>query len=283
MVDGEIIRRMNHAGSFYPGDALDLNRTIEGLFAEANDGTPTRPEKPRALIVPHAGYMYSGVVAAKAYRELEGHTYSKILMIGPYHFHSRDGVYFKGPAPALYDKLESPIGNIEYDKDSATKLASALKVDYQQTAHGGEHSLEVQLPFIGRILPGVPVSMLLMGDFAYEDTSRTAAKISELIEEDDYLVLISTDLSHFYPDKRAKELDEKSLSFIENGQPIELHEWDKAGGGLLCGIAGVLTVMQLAELKGWPVPVRLAYQTSGDRGGGRQRVVGYAALAYYES
>lgn len=283
MVDGDIIRRTRYAGTFYPGDELDLNRTIEDLFAEANDGSPIRPEKPKALIVPHAGYMYSGVVAAKAYRELGGHTYSKILLIGPYHSHPQEGVYFKGPAPAFYDKLESPIGNIEYDKDSAAMLASTLKVEYQQTAHGGEHSLEVQLPFIARMLPGVPVSMLLMGDFVYEDTSRTAAKINDLIEGDDYLVLISTDLSHFYPDKRAKELDEKSLSFIENGQAIELHEWDNAGGGLLCGIGGVLTVMQLAELKGWPVPVRLAYQTSGDRGGGRQRVVGYAALAYYES
>lgn len=282
MVEGEEIRRTSYAGSFYPGDELDLDRTLEALFNEANDGSPIDPRKPRALIVPHAGYTYSGVVAAKGYRELEGHSYSKVLLIGPCHFNPQSGVYFRGPAPALYEKLDTPIGSIEYDRSTAAELASRLNVEYQQAAHDSEHSLEVQLPFIARKLQGVPVSLLLTGDFGYADTTRTAEAIAEIIGEDDYLVLVSTDMSHFYPDKRAKELDGQSLEFIETGKAKELFEWDKSGGGLLCGIGAVLTVMQLAELKGWEPPSRLAYQTSGDRGGGRQRVVGYASLAYYE-
>jgi len=282
MVEGDGIRRTSYAGSFYPGDELDLDRTLEALFNEANDGSPTSPRKPMALIVPHAGYIYSGVVAAKGYRELEGHSYSKALLIGPCHFSPQHGVYFRGPAPALYGKLETPIGMIEYDKSTAAELAARLNVEYEQAAHDGEHSLEVQLPFIARKLQGVPVSLLLMGDFGYADTTRTAEAIAGIIDEDDYIVLVSTDMSHFYPDKRAKELDGQSLEFIEAGKPKELYEWDKSGGGLLCGIGAVLTVMQLAALKGWGPPSRLAYQTSGDRGGGRERVVGYASLAYYE-
>ena len=282
MANRDKIRRTSYAGSFYPEEELDLDRTLEALFNEANDGSPIDPRKPKALIVPHAGYIYSGAVAAKGYRQLEGHSYSKVLLIGPSHFNPKHGVHFQGPAPALYEKLDTPLGGIEYDKATAERLATRLNVEYQQAAHDGEHSLEVQFPFIARKLPGVLASLLLMGNCGYADTTRTAEAIAEIINEDNYLVLCSTDMSHFYPDKRAKELDGQSLEFIETGKAKGLFEWDNSGGGLLCGISAVLTLMQLAEMKGWEPPSLLANQTSGDRGGGRERVVGYASLAYYE-
>jgi len=255
---------------------------MDGLFREADDGAPIDPRKPRALIVPHAGYIYSGVVAAKAYRQVEDKHYSRILLMGPHHFHPGKGHYFEGPAPARYERLQSPIGDIKYDSETATMLASELNAGYQQGAHSGEHSLEVQLPMIGRCLPGAPVSLLLMGDFELRDTSRAAEAIAKVTERDDYLIIISTDMSHFYPYKKAMELDEQSLRFIENGEIEELYEWDRSSGGLLCGIGGVLTLMQLAKKKGWAPPVRLGYQTSGDRGGNKNEVVGYASMAYYE-
>ncbi len=282
MVTGGEVRKTEYAGSFYPGDALDLSKMMDGLFREADDGAPIDPRKPRALIVPHAGYIYSGVVAAKAYRQVEDKHYSRILLMGPHHFHPGKGHYFEGPAPARYERLQSPIGDIKYDSETATMLASELNAGYQQGAHSGEHSLEVQLPMIGRCLPGAPVSLLLMGDFELRDTSRAAEAIAKVTERDDYLIIISTDMSHFYPYKKAMELDEQSLRFIENGEIEELYEWDRSSGGLLCGIGGVLTLMQLAKKKGWAPPVRLGYQTSGDRGGNKNEVVGYASMAYYE-
>jgi AmmeMemoRadiSam system protein B len=281
MKSGGEIRRTEYAGSFYPGDAVDLTRMMDSLFKEAEHAGPSDPRKPKALIVPHAGYMYSGVVAAKAYREAAGKDYGRVLLMGPYHFHPQKGNYFRGPSPAYYEWLDSPLGNINYDKETAAKLASALNSEYQQDAHAAEHSLEVQLPFIARTLPGVPVSLLLMGDFEFNDTTRTAKAMGDIIDGDDFLILISTDMSHFYPYARAKELDEKSLSFIKSGQVSELYNWDRSSGGLLCGVGGVLSVMQLAKMKGWAPPVQLAYQTSGDRGGSRREVVGYAAMAYY--
>jgi AmmeMemoRadiSam system protein B len=277
------IRRTVYAGSFYPNDPVDLTRMLDSLFEDADEGTPADPRKPAALIVPHAGYMYSGVVAAKAYREVQGKDYDSILLMGPHHFHPGKGNYFRGPAPAFYERLQSPIGDINYDKETAAKLASALKVEYQQEAHQGEHSLEVQLPFITRTHPGIPVSLLLIGDFEYDDTTRAARAIAGIIDQRQFLILASTDLSHFYPYAEAKQLDEKSLKYIEDGQTQELYEWDRSSGGLLCGVGGVLTLMHLAEMKGWKPPVRLAYQTSGDRGGGKREVVGYAAMAYYEA
>jgi AmmeMemoRadiSam system protein B len=282
MVTGGEIRKTEYAGSFYPGDALDLSKMMDELFREADDGSPIDPRKPKALIVPHAGYMYSGVIAAKAYRQVEDKQYSRVLLMGPYHYHPMKGHYFQGPAPAHYEKLESPIGDIKYDSETAAMLASELKVEYQQGAHSGEHSLEVQLPMIGRCLPGIPVSLLLMGDFDLADTSRAAEAIEKIADKDDYLILISTDLSHFYPYKKARELDEQSLQHIERGELDELFDWDRNAGGLLCGVGGVLTAMQIAKKKGWQPPVRLGYQTSGDRGGSKQEVVGYAAMAYYE-
>jgi len=281
MVGMDDIRRAVYAGSFYPGDEEDLFRMMEDLFTEAGDGTSTRDHKPKALILPHAGYIYSGAVAARGYREVMGRKYSKIILIGPYHFNPMKGHYFRGPGPASYSRLETPLGNIEYDRETAARLASALGVEYQNGAHGVEHSLEVQLPFIVKCLPGIPVSLLLMGECKLTDTKKLAQELSTLLKDGDFLILVSTDLSHFYPYNRALELDEKTLGFIENGQVNELYEWDNSMGGMLCGVDGVLTVMQLAKLLGWSDALRLAYQTSGDRGGGKREVVGYASLAYY--
>jgi hypothetical protein len=266
MVGMDDIRRAVYAGSFYPGDEEDLFRMMEDLFNEAGDGSSTRDRKPKALILPHAGYIYSGAVAARGYREVMGRKYSKTILIGPYHFNPMKGHYFRGPGPASYSKLETPLGNIEYDRETAAKLASSLGVDYQNGAHAVEHSLEVQL---------------LMGECELTDTTNVAQELANLIKEGDFLILISTDLSHFYPYDRARELDEKTLGFIEKGQAGELYEWDKSMGGMLCGVDGVITMMQLANLQGWPNPVRLTYSTSGDRGGGKREVVGYASLAYY--
>ena len=278
----EDIRKAVYAGSFYPGDEEDLFRMMESLFNEAGDGTSTRDHKPKALILPHAGYMYSGAVAARGYREVMGRKYSKIILIGPYHFNPMKGHYFRGPGPATYSKLETPLGNIEYDRPTAAKLASALGVEYQNGANAVEHSIEVQLPFIAKCLPGVPVCLVLMGECKFADTTEMANALQTITKDDNYLILVSTDLSHFYPYNRARELDEKTLGFIGNGQVNELYDWDKSMGGMLCGVDGVITVMQLAKLLGWTDAVRLAYSTSGDRGGGKREVVGYASLAYYE-
>ncbi len=120
-----------------------------------------------------------------------------------------------------------------------------------------------------------------MGDSKFEDTKRVAKEVGKIIGEDDYLVIVSTDLSHFYQYDRARELDAKSIGYILDGKVQELYEWDRSAGGMLCGVDGVLTIMQVAELRGWQPPVLLAYQNSGDRGGGRREVVGYAAVEYY--
>ena len=250
------------AGAFYPGDARVLERDVRRYLAEADAVDPDLML--RMLIVPHAGYVYSGPVAATGYRlvaEMTG--LRRIVMLGPSHY-----TWFPGLALPGADLLSTPLGTVAVDATAVEVLSRSRHVISSAAAHQREHSLEVQLPFLQIVAPGVPVVPLLTGDIAPAD----AAAIVEPLLDDETLLLVSSDLSHYHDDATARRLDAVTVRAIERLDPAALDR-DSA-----CGRTGIQTALLVARRRGYGVQV-LDVRNSSDTAGPPDRVVGYASIA----
>ncbi len=252
------------AGSFYPAEPSQLAKMVEELLAMAT----SPPERaPRAVVAPHAGYVYSGPVAAYSFRALEplaGRTPTVFLM-GPAHY-----LAFEGVSTGTFTYWETPLGEVPVDTD---RIGALLERSPIFTAidepHLPEHSLEVELPFLQTVLSGFRLVPLLFG---LADPLAVAAHLEAVLDDGD-LVVVSTDLSHYHPDETARRIDARTL---ETALALD-------AAGLLqqeaCGRHPWAALTAVAASRGWR-PELLAYATSGDTSGDRSRVVGYAALRY---
>lgn len=247
-----MIRLPAVAGTFYPDNEMETRKLIAG-FLEAADSMEIKG-KLRGLIVPHAGYVYSGPVAAYAYKLLAGKDIKKIILIGPSHY----GI-FPGLAESGYARWETPLGEIETFSIGLNKL---------QKAHDPEHSLEVQLPFLQSVLKNFRINPILTGDLS----PKEGAKMIDL----DTFFIVSSDLSHYYPYAQALELDKRTISLIES---LDTENFVVSGDA--CGRMGIAIMMELARKKGWKIKL-LKYANSGDTAGPKTEVVGYAAFAVIE-
>lgn len=254
------------AGTFYPASPIKLRQMIETYFAEA---APPALSGVRAVIVPHAGYIYSGPIAASAYKLLAGLAPPKrIYLLGPSH-----RVWFEGVAVGDYESLETPLGLVPVDQVAVQQLLEAARwFAPSEQAHRDEHCLEVQLPFLQTVYPETPVILLLFGEV---NPDAVAAALLPLLQPDD-LIVVSSDLSHYHSYDRARTLDGGLLAALEHG------DLAAAAQGEACGQAPILTLMALAQARGWR-PHVLDYRNSGDTAGDRHQVVGYAAVAYTEA
>ncbi len=250
------------AGSFYPADARHLEAEIRGLLALA-ESVGLRFSL-RFLIVPHAGLVYSGPVAATGYRLLaELQDLRRIVMLGPSHY-----VGFAGLALPGVDQMETPIGGVVVDGDGVATLRTNPLVIPSPEAHQREHSLEVQLPFLQIVAPGVPVLPLLTGDI----DPTVAANVVEPLLGEGTLLLVSSDLSHFHDADTARRLAAASALAIDRLDPGALDR-DSA-----CGRGGIQAALQLADRNGFAVET-LDLRTSADAAGSADRVVGYGTFA----
>jgi AmmeMemoRadiSam system protein B len=250
------------AGTFYPGTAQELGPMVDSLMVGARRTTPGGPV-PKALIVPHAGYVYSGPVAASAYARLapaRGRV-SRVVLLGPAH-----RVAFTGLALPEADALETPLGALR----AGGADAPGIVADWRP--HAEEHSLEVQLPFLQRVLGDVEVIPLLVGNASPEDVGRV---IDALWGGDETVIIVSSDLSHYHAYEAAREIDAGTAAQIQALGPMLRH--DQA-----CGATPVDGLMVAAKRRGLRVEV-LDLRNSGDTAGPRDRVVGYGAFAFYES
>jgi AmmeMemoRadiSam system protein B len=247
------------AGAFYPGRADRLRDEVETMLGEAP--VVELGVAPRILIVPHAGYVYSGPVAASAYRLLLEQPPSRIGLLGPSHY-----VGFHGLAAPEHDLLETPLGTVAVDA-IIDKLVTAGMTTRSRSAHHREHSLEVQLPFIQVVAPEATVAPLLTGD---DDPSSASQAISAMLDAS-MTVLISSDLSHYLDHESAMKLDAKTAASI-----ADLRESD-LGRETACGRTAVRGALLAAAARGWAV-VLLDLRTSGDTAGSGDRVVGYGAF-----
>lgn len=256
------IRSAAVAGLFYPSDAQQLRHDVRHLLTHAK----TYHAKPKALIVPHAGYIYSGAIAASAYAGLSAiaETVRRVVLLGPAHRVAVHGL-------ALPDAcaFATPLGSVELDADLAQAIAHLPQVTVSKAAHALEHSLEVQLPFLQSVLGEFTVLPLAVG--------MTSAKaVAEVLEHvwggEETLIVVSSDLSHYLPYAVAQRMDRATIDTIM--QLRQLVEPDRACGHI--AINGLLLAAQHHHL----VPQLLDLRNSGDTAGSKDQVVGYAAIAF---
>ncbi len=254
------------AGMFYPSDPDELKRIVQQFLDEAD---PPALTPVRALIAPHAGYPYSGPVAAYAYKVVaqQPKPPARIFILGPSH-----RSWFPGVAAADVDAFRTPLGEQPVDRAFIQDLAASSNlISAISTPHEPEHCLEVQIPFVQQVCPDVPTVPMLFGEV---DPQAVGTFLDEVLEEDD-LVIVSSDLSHYHNNRTAHALDRKLLD------AILVSDMAAVAGGEACGEAPIRTVMTIAQSRGW-TPHLLDYRTSGDTTGNTSQVVGYSAVAYTE-
>jgi len=260
------IRRPAVAGTFYPADSRALNTMIGDLL---NSAVPLeKVHWPKAIIVPHAGYIYSGPIAASAYASIRGAAsfYRRVVLLGPAHRAPVDG--FALPAS---QRFATPLGDVALDREAWEQLQRAEDIHVDEAAHALEHSLEVQLPFLQTVLEHITLIPLLVGRTTAE---RVAQVLESLWGAEDTLVVISSDLSHYLPYHQARWRDQSTVEEI-----LQLHpqlNFDQACGAL--PVNGLLLAAQRHHL----VPALLDQRNSGDTAGDRNRVVGYTSIAFCE-
>jgi len=258
------IRRAAVAGRFYPDDAARLTSTIENLLAaaERGDGPP-----PKALIAPHAGYVYSGPIAASAYARVRASAdcISRVILLGPCH-----RVAVQGVALSSADYFETPLGTIEIDQLALQEIRPLPQVTTFDQTHELEHSLEVHLPFLQVILGQFQLVPLVVGE-------TSPAVVRDVLETvwggDETLVVVSSDLSHYLDYDSACERDRQTALAIEN---LTADQLDRASA---CGRFPVSGLLELARTRDLQV-TRLDLRNSGDTAGSRDRVVGYGAWMF---
>ncbi len=252
------------AGTFYPAEAAVLAGQVERLLAQAQ--VHDKPA-PAALVVPHAGYVYSGPVAASAYARLlrAGAAVRCVVLLGPAHF-----VAVEGLAHPEAEALATPLGDVRVELARLSRVASLPQVRSSAAAHAPEHSLEVQLPFLQHLLPGVPVVPLLVGRASPE----AVAEVLERLWEDGVLPVVSTDLSHYLPQAEARATDRSTAEHILALEgPLEAER--------ACGAAPLNGFLLAARRRGLRAEL-LDLRTSADTAGGPRSVVGYGAFAFHE-
>jgi AmmeMemoRadiSam system protein B len=250
------------AGVFYPADAGELAEAVNGYLDAVADGPPGPP--PKALIAPHAGYVYSGPVAASAYRRVRplAKRIRRVVLLGPSH---RVPLY--GLAASSAEGFATPLGTVPLDRPALERIGRLPQVQVRDTAHAQEHSLEVQIPFLQCVLSEFTLVPLVAGDATPEDVAEVLEALWGGVET---LVVVSSDLSHYHPYAQARELDAATSRAIE-----ELRA-DEIGFEAACGRVPVCGLLVAAERRGLRVET-LDVRNSGDTAGPRDEVVGYGA------
>jgi MEMO1 family protein len=260
------IRPAAVAGSFYAGHPDRLQAAVADLLAAV---PASAGASPKALIAPHAGYIYSGGVAAAAFATLRGSAaITRVVLIGPAHY-----VAVRGVAVPTADAFETPLGRVPVDRDALSAIADLPFVVEADAAHAPEHALEVELPFLQTLLGSFALVPLLVGD---ADPRQVAQLLGRLWGGPDTLIIVSSDLSHYHDYDTARRLDAATAAAIERG------EWRSVGPDRACGFLAVAGLLVEADRRGLAAR-RLALCNSGDTAGPRDRVVGYGAWMWEET
>ncbi len=270
------VKEPNVAGSFYPGEEAALKGMIEAYLKEATLGKEV-PEDPLVLIVPHAGYIYSGPVAAYGFKSVQGRRYDTVAILAPSHFFS-----FRGAAVYREGAFRTPLGDVTVDTATADALLAGMPGFLKEAPEvfEREHSLEVELPFLQSVLSGFKILPVIFGEAAFGDLEMLGSKLAMVLEGKKALLVVSTDLSHYKGYDAACALDRRTIDYILDGDAQGLWEEVSAGGGNCCGIKPVVAGMSYARARGAGKGTLLKYANSGDTAGDKSRVVGYASIAF---
>jgi len=265
------VKSPNVAGSFYPADAEslrdDIARCLQGASAQKRMGAP------HAVIVPHAGYVYSAPVAAYAYHAVQGYAYDTVVVIGQSHHFD-----FNGGATLSAEAYETPLGDVRVDTVLRDALISRGVIGITDSVFEQEHAVEVQLPFVQTVLPNVPVVPVLFGRMDAASIQAFAEALFAEAKHKRILLVASTDLSHYHPYEQARKLDGVFSSALVAGDVSDLSRKMQAGECEFCGYTPVFVFMMYSKLWG-DARTPLRYANSGDTAGDKNRVVGYMAVA----
>jgi len=276
MADKEV-RKSVVAGSFYPGNPQVLQSTISEYLEKAKDHELGNI---KGLVSPHAGYIYSGQVAAFSYKQIMNKDYESIFVIAPSH-----SEYFDFNSVFAGNAYETPMGSVEIDIDRCMKLSNYSRYsDYikiSNLGHRNEHSLEVQLPFLQAIFKEFKIVPVVMGSQNRTNIESLGNGIGELFAGEEILIIASTDLSHYHPYDVASDLDKQVENSIKSFDPQSFTDAVTSERLEMCGGGPVAATMIASKLLGADSTEILCYKNSGDVSGDRSAVVGYLSCAFY--
>ena len=270
----EMIRPSAVRGRFYPSSPESLKGMIMQFLSQVPSSKT--PENLIALICPHAGYIYSGEIAAYAYKLLEGKSIQTVILLGPSHyFPLRGASIWPGGA------YQTPLGGIEVNEEMAAQIAQASEsISFKREAHLREHSLEVQIPFLQMVLKDFQIVPILIGRISAPVMLEISQKLASILDKPGTLLIVSTDLSHYHPYDEATAMDRKTIEAIKSGDSDKLKTLVQDGEAELCGVMPVLLLLEAIKSINRPVAIKLLkYANSGDTAGTKEKVVGYAALS----
>lgn len=252
------------AGMFYPADPDELQDMLKGFLAAARTDSSQRP---MALVAPHAGYQYSGPIAAAAYATLApwADQIRRVVVLAPSHH-----VPFTGIAASTADSFQTPLGMIAVDHAAVQQLGDDPSVHTLDLAFAQEHALEVQLPFLQTVLRDFQLVPLIVGEARSSDVSR----VIESLLRDDTLIVVSSDLSHYLDYQSCQQKDRRTSTAIEHLDPEAIGPYEACGHHPLNGL------LQSARQHGWHARI-LDLRNSGDTSGDKSRVVGYGAYEFH--
>ena len=255
---------------WYPSRTAALRNEVNGYIERAS--ALDLPGRVVGLVAPHAGYFFSGHVAGAAYRQVQGGDYDTVVLVGPDH----RGATWGGLAYADFDVWRTPLGDVPADRDVLAALGRRLKL--RPVEEDGEHSLEVQLPFLQIALADFKLVPIMMGDASPETCRELGLAIADGVRERRALLVASTDLSHYYDDPTARRLDQQTLQYVLDFDPDGLAQALGRDAAHACGGGPVAAVMLAARELGAAGAHLVKYATSGDVWEDRSQVVGYASL-----
>jgi len=252
-------RKMSVAGTFYP----DNCESIKAMIKEFNEKKKKHALDfhPKAMISPHAGYVFSGFTANAAYRLINTSGIKRVVVIGPSH-----RVYIKGASISYHDRYETPCGDMEIDKHYSKVLAKRYNYIHFKEALHAEHSTETQMPFVQHYFPDAKVVEIVYGEI---DSKMMVPMVEEILKDSETFLVISTDLSHFYTQEKANALDEICLRAVK---ALDFEATKK--GCEACGLIGVKALLEAAHNNNYKSEL-IDYRTSADASGDNSRVVGY--------
>ncbi|MDH4209920.1 MAG: AmmeMemoRadiSam system protein B [candidate division WOR-3 bacterium] len=273
--EGKEFRASPHAGSWYPGDEAQLRQSIAGFMENARAKVHGEIF---GLVSPHAGYIYSGPVAAFAYKTVHGMEFDDVIVIGPSHRHG-----FYGASVDTLAGRQTPLGKIDYDTDIAKKIIAAdQSIGYEPAAHAAEHSVEIQMPFVQYSIKSFKAVEIIMGTQDRKTCESLSQAIVKATKGRKILIIASSDLSHYHSQTDAERLDNMVVEAMAKFDPELLYNRLKTDSCEACGGGPMITAMLVARQLGADKSKPLYYATSGDITGDRAQVVGYMAAAFYK-
>jgi AmmeMemoRadiSam system protein B len=275
------------AGSWYPGTRAALDNAVDGYLRDAADERDVGC--PRAIVAPHAGLMYSGPVAAYAYGLLKGCSYEAAVLVGPSHFVGFDGVSLwpegawdtpHGPIP-ISAGVAAAIAAADTDLARRSPGGAKAALSDFPAAHRREHSLEMQLPFLARLLPDVPIVPMVMGYQTRATADRLGDALAQALRGRNVLLVASSDLSHYNDARTAARMDAVVARHVDAFDPEALMDALEREPGHACGGGPIVSVLRAARALGATEARVLRYADSGDVSGDKSAVVGYLAAAIW--